>query len=882
MASYRMSTRGAPRNYDSYTNQSPPQTPPSRYSNRNGTNNRLTVRPSFRETFLDDLTPVEATHDHESVEDDERDPHDLAFNPSHATRTSVVDNMLLSLDQFSPDLDPHDFEDTSSHQADPYSNYTRYAASNYGRHRSHTLSSSVSSDVEEYGVRTQRRYSRQPVHGHRSNSSSNNLPSIRQVHSPSGGRSRAGSRTKVYESQRAVQPGERYVVNYPSQRTRRGSESSASSHELDRMLAETRNRRQQRRSASFDFGTSNFAFPREKSDPFSGRDPNFGYDDMNAAPTPTVPAGPRRNYSPTINEYANPPGPARTPALSRKNSSISARSMYTKRGRSDTLGTGAVKGRSDDYNAFKDTYHDLSPPLAPPTNYPSAPSPTIALHKPMRSPPAETNTPVPSPPSPPPPPPPPAKERQGFFRRVFGSSKNSTAQNDRDSHPDRETPSRDSPKGNNGAINGSKTCRPSQKEGTSAKNNNSSKESTPVVTKKPSSFFRRRKKSVADHVPPPLNLPHSNLDSINRKSEHLIKPDILSAEGAPEPSPASSLRNVMKPYLAGPDSANVQNGRSYLDQQLDADETGDDGVSAPATGGNSDPTKPPNGSDRQNTPHSSSKVSTKKYNTNLDIHHDGSFLADSSGNEGPSPGPINDRPGRPRTSPQGPTSRPLHSSSGHGSAANPRMSVRKLQSSSEMSAPGVNSLGIKTSLKHDSNWLEPTSSTEQLGDSKQLLLPMERPEKSPLGSASTLSQYHTASNTPNIPDDSGTVPSTPDADFGTQGDETKEISDSHRQQAQKLFDGVDEELSAETNSAAWLGDPDRSSIRVAYMDLFDWSGLNILAALRSLCTKITLKGEAQQVDRVLDAFSSRWCECNSGHEFKATGMFYLFPSTHSL
>jgi Sec7-like guanine-nucleotide exchange factor len=55
------------------------------------------------------------------------------------------------------------------------------------------------------------------------------------------------------------------------------------------------------------------------------------------------------------------------------------------------------------------------------------------------------------------------------------------------------------------------------------------------------------------------------------------------------------------------------------------------------------------------------------------------------------------------------------------------------------------------------------------------------------------------------------------------------------------------------------------------MAFFDWHLKNVLAALRDLCGHLILKGETQQVDRILDAFSVRWCRCNPNHGFKATG-----------
>ena len=96
-----------------------------------------------------------------------------------------------------------------------------------------------------------------------------------------------------------------------------------------------------------------------------------------------------------------------------------------------------------------------------------------------------------------------------------------------------------------------------------------------------------------------------------------------------------------------------------------------------------------------------------------------------------------------------------------------------------------------------------------------------------------------------------------------------------RTQAQRIFEG-DETLVSKPQAAAWLGEPDstRSRVRQAYMELFDWKDLTILAALRGMCAKLYLKGEAQQVDRVLDAFSTRWCASNPSHGFKATDVVH--------
>ena len=122
----------------------------------------------------------------------------------------------------------------------------------------------------------------------------------------------------------------------------------------------------------------------------------------------------------------------------------------------------------------------------------------------------------------------------------------------------------------------------------------------------------------------------------------------------------------------------------------------------------------------------------------------------------------------------------------------------------------------------------------------------------------------------------------PAAESDELADETKEAmmfsvqnvdgpTQEQRDCARKLYDGTFGIDHSEV--APWLGeaDPERSNIREAYMELFDWKDMSILSALRSFCSHIQVKGETQQVDRLLDALSRRWCDCNPKHGFKATG-----------
>ncbi|RPB25483.1 hypothetical protein L211DRAFT_782750 [Terfezia boudieri ATCC MYA-4762] len=102
-----------------------------------------------------------------------------------------------------------------------------------------------------------------------------------------------------------------------------------------------------------------------------------------------------------------------------------------------------------------------------------------------------------------------------------------------------------------------------------------------------------------------------------------------------------------------------------------------------------------------------------------------------------------------------------------------------------------------------------------------------------------------------------------------------EATENEKMFVKKIFDG-DEEFVTKARAAAWLGalTPAAERARRAYMDMFDFSNMNILSAVRMLCGKLVLKGETQQVDRIVDAFSKRWCECNPNNGFKSADVVH--------
>lgn len=841
--------------HDPYAGDSPPRTPPSRSAPYRSPQSERTLQPSTRETFLDDIGPTENARGNDSG--DEPDPHDLALSPKHVTRTSIVDNMLLSLDQFAAARSSFLDDFGSAADSDPYELGFRYSTPRRGR--GHTFSSSLSSDVEDDNSG---RYSGQSPRGHRSNSSSTFQPSLQRITSV-GSRDGLGIRSKLASGSAERSQGGRSFFG------RRGSNSSASSSvDFGQM-----NPGAERRSASFDYGSRRPFFPYSGS--MAGQD--MVPDDIDAAPMPTVPAGPR-----STGDYAGvhnfPPPPA--PALSRRNSNRSARSTQTRRGRSETLGHASVKGNDGDSKNFRESGRGLQPPMPP--SYaadPCAPSPTIGFNKPI----------LPQVDSPP------GKERPGFFRRVFGSSKSSSPAQADYHHPVGESPYSREDENNVTPKSGKQTA------GSGTPN----RDSLPVVNKKPS-FFRRRKKSVADNnVPPPIVLPQQTgskpLDQFR-----------------PEPSPVASLRSVMKPYLGSvmspifpPDSKDYPGRDISADQANDDMSGGERAQDLPSSPPEEYSSRPPHEQRRESAP-ARNGVLRPKYSLNLNVDHNDSFLADSSKNEGPNGKSSHkasssrlsiDRSRRPRTSPEAPgLTQKMSLDESRESFANsdlPRIDERDSRtglpspdgdkSSSGVpdgqirrgSAPaGSSKDGLAPKDKADPDgkgWLDSAISEEHPDESSKASVPIEGPPESPRASNSDVSHYHTASNTPVIPtEDPKSKPNTdsseaaePNIDSVTDEVEDRP-SEADREQARKIFEGEVQFIGKEP-AAAWLGNPDCAMVRKAYMEFFDWSNMNILAALRSLCTRLALKGETQQVDRVLDAFSTRWCECNPNHGFKATG-----------
>ena len=60
----------------------------------------------------------------------------------------------------------------------------------------------------------------------------------------------------------------------------------------------------------------------------------------------------------------------------------------------------------------------------------------------------------------------------------------------------------------------------------------------------------------------------------------------------------------------------------------------------------------------------------------------------------------------------------------------------------------------------------------------------------------------------------------------------------------------------------------------AFVDCFDFNGLDFVAALRILLASFRLPGESQKIDRIMEKFAGRYCETNPRQDFIAPVLVY--------
>lgn len=117
--------------------------------------------------------------------------------------------------------------------------------------------------------------------------------------------------------------------------------------------------------------------------------------------------------------------------------------------------------------------------------------------------------------------------------------------------------------------------------------------------------------------------------------------------------------------------------------------------------------------------------------------------------------------------------------------------------------------------------------------------------------------------------------------FSKKEDENSDPEERGKELAARCY-REDEEFLAKDKIAEWLGGNGRIN-KIAlhyYMDYYDFTGLRLDSAFRRLCGKLYLKGETQQVDRILEEFSRRFWDCNPNRLYGSASVVHAI--TYSL
>jgi hypothetical protein len=857
--------------HDARGDHSPPRTPPSRVAPHTSTSKGAgDARAPRNRPALVDAFGEQARETGENHTRNRNNSHELSWSPNKNIRASVVDNMLASLDQFSVTTTTtqnlasavHTTTTTTLSQPGDYDPFY-YAGQNHSlpgqaRQRSHTISSSVSS---EHSLQCDSPTSR----GHRSNSSNNFHSSLGRIDSV---RLADDADTRVGRSRTTtttVGPAVLYAG------ARKGSKSSGSSSvDLGAMGGNPRmHRGPERRSSSFDHGSHRPAFAPHSM----GKQETYFYDNLDAAPNPTIPVGPRRNdsrnASPAPSAHYRPDqtlaGNQHLP-MKRRGSIRSPMAIFQRPERSDAIAVGdPEKDSTPRPHKVSDVHgnNDMSSINTPERG------PTRSQHNQSGSTPNSGNMAK-------------DKERPGFFKRVFGSSRSHnqfTPQESTPSHsknfsmqngmaPMNRTENVAPGPGNRKPTKPSQLP-PSQKA--SASDKSQAKEPAPPTLNKKTSFFRRRKKSVTETSSVPL----PNLE---------LQPQWQAPRALQvEKSPVSSLRYAMDPYLSNGPGSKPGPGLTRESEQPEIEEYTSRPTIRTVTQRSEEEVRGPTDDDLTRYISDDHPPSSVEGRT-----HDGS-----------APHPDRRPPAPPRVS-----SGTMVQEEKSNAQSTPLTEaiLPKRTSSADWIESSVATGMIKEQAvpppPSSRVWIEPTASEDNLATPKRPAAPADAQHADAFASSSTVnSDYQSANSkqqsptTPSLKKEKGTEALNAAApaevvDHVATGISPRHIpiitnfddsvpTDEDRVMAEKLFAGGSIVSAADT--AAWLGDagPDRARVRRAYMSIFDWHNMSILSAIRSFCSQVKLKGESQQVDRLLEALSARWVECNPDHGFKAIGKLPL-------
>ena len=879
----------------------PPLTPPYRIrTKRDRASKAHKGRPTPRETFLEGLT--------DSIENNARDAggneqapserisHDLSFtgNPRH----SVVDNMLQSLNPSQPCLP------SSPTARPPQSSGSQGSSTKSLRHRGHLPSSSSASDNTYTIDNSPSRFSAHFTRGRRSNSSSNFQSTLGTINSVRPSEDHGPThRSDALNAQRAGIVDRSSAPN--SRAGRKGGKGSGSSSVDPGHIVGTGNwqRTTPRRSSSFEDAhrDDSSSHPTGFSATAKVVPRVVRYPSPEVAPTRTISSGfNNRDPSPAI------PGRALYPAqqaafLKHKSSYESLKAFRMKM--SEGAGTEASRlhsgrGESPSRPRASQSAGTLQNPTTRRQGH-RACSRTAS--------PSQATTPLWQRPEA-------QRERPGFFRRVFGSSRN-VVPSSNDVRPLQSHYPR-----NNVRVDSRASFAPSptlQLQGQADDNLPAAAQRIyPTVTKKSSSFFRRRKKSVSE--PEPV-------------SGFFQLPPYITPNNAAQPGP--SLRQAMDPFLHSPSNnkaekarvrhrgpqgsssptLNVSGRRPSLPQVSSSQRSLQDAHIADMA--------PDLGGDSTSTSHV-----RENFNTSLNVKSDDSqlhpsadsFLNDTSSTEDKavdaeslntsmrdrvmapdrmaSRSPVDasyDQMPDPRLRGHKPvrtdcipttagTFIPLVQRHDNTLPPAPWDNHSHSGLQERLTAFNVNPSETKPSTPNSKTgserlWLEPPEADEQ-SSSGDVPLPGEVLEASPAGDDRSATSIASKAEHQDDEKQDGLTQAAAEERPATRiagNVDEFELTADDLELASRVYYG-DESLIEKTKATAWLGDEGlaRARVRRAFMNKFDWQNRDVLAALRDLCARVLLKGETQQIDRLLDALSSRWCTCNPDHGFKAADVVH--------
>lgn len=853
---------------------SPPVTPPPNNRNRRSKGKgKQPLRPRLHPDWTDAIDPHHPDEESGSAATAvaARHSHGLSWNST--TRDSVVDNLLFSLDNLSrQDISdmgaPRDDDDDDEKHRYLSSLSSQFEPSNPSRGHAH---SSSTSDYD----RQMPDSPQSTTKGRRSNSSSN----FTIANNLAGRMARASAMAR---SSSSSDNRPKYVTGHSFVARKQSSEAGSVDYGYSTVLESNRLALGAGRSVSMDQiqadsadGTSVLDRGRPVPSVHSKYDAN---EDADAAPEPIIAAGPRKMQNPTAT------GPVFVGAQS-KTKPAPLRKTTTQQDLRSAAHTPSppipqdIRDQAADFVRTSSIRGNLPPPSA--QSMTSAPSPGIAPRRRDPSPP---------------------RERPGFFKRVFGSSSrtvSSPVERPSSNQARQDASERPSATQSRSISQTSAGTQPKTESKTTAM---TPTPQPPTLNKKPSSFFRRRKKSTSEIISPPPVPVNTNLN-------------VKTAE----PSPSiSSLRKVMDPFLAADVKA----------PPVPKQEPSRPPTASSRTEDSEDPdifhsgyTPPPDASlgarhpvsrehSRRPTPEPeespSAKMKIKKRRPETLVTSNAQALGDQTylqepGRQTTTISSHDDFNDQPKVSPLSDVTPNISRSKTPGSRPSTGERIISHENSPIESPPGddMRDFSAGTGLTFDMNddgWvvtkhapverpqskrsahlrLQPTASEEQLNaataespDDKIITPPVVQRQldhndlpmrsQSAMGlSLPTLQIERSVSRNSSEPT---IIPVPPEMiDEGAE----------YRERARRIFEG-DEEDVVKGDAAAWLGERNTLSTRTlqAYMQLFDFSGLNILGALRVLCTKLVLRGETQQFDRIITAISARWCQCNPNHGFKA-------------